>query len=146
MCFQNKIVYCTMCQIIVTMGSKHKPTDKVHAAGSTFADFAAFHQRAISSISDALAELSWSYYTALALQAAPVCTQFTERNHLQTNSGSILNHAQALSAGIVGLRNAYALPRATSAPLMQSLIWFQIPSLSRMRLGRVMLRSWKESF
>ena len=108
-----------MCQIIVTMGSKHKPTDKVHAAGSTFADFAAFHQRAISSISDALAELSWSYYTALALQAAPVCTQFTERNHLQTNSGSILNHAQALSAGIVGLRNAYTPPRPVTDAIME---------------------------
>ena len=77
MCFANKIIIiiCKTCQNfvnesnIVTMGSKKTSTDKVHAAGSIFADFAAFHQRASASITDALAELSRSY-PALGLKAA----------------------------------------------------------------------------
>ena len=90
------------------MSSEKTPLDKVHAAGSVFQDFAVFHQRAIVSIPDALAELSWSY-PALALKAARISDQFSQQNHLQSISGSMLNNS----------RNAYTPPRAATDAIIK---------------------------
>ena len=100
--------------------------------GSVFQDFAAFHQRAIVSIPDALAELSWSY-PALALKAARISDQFSQQNHLQSISGSMLNNSQARFVLTLSGWEMHTLLLGLSQ--MQSWKWFLIPSLSRMRSG-----------